>query len=82
MPVFFGIIATVVLTVIAVVVFGVWGAPFSLIIGVLAILYVAKATKSNGEPAVTMERGRRQEPTGMPRPASGNSQTANERVGQ
>ena len=82
MPVFFGIIATIILTVIAVVVFGVWGAPFSLIIGVLAILYVAKATKGDGESAVKLERGRRTEPTGMPRHSSGSAQTANERVGQ
>jgi len=82
MAVFFGVLVTIALTVLAVVIFGVWGAPFSLIIGALIVWYLAKARKEGGEPAVQMERGRRTEPTGMPRHASGDARTANESVGQ
>ncbi len=81
MPVFFGVIAFAVLTFIAVTVFGIWGMPFSLVIGAVLIAYLLSARK-HGESVATVERGRRQEPTGMPRKASSGTETANERVGQ
>ncbi len=81
MPMFFGVIAFAVLTFVTVTVFGIWGMPFSLIIGAILIAYVLSARKS-GQPVATVERGRRQEPTGMPRKASSGAETANERVGQ
>ncbi len=75
-------IVILVLTAVAVVLFGIWAGPFSLILGGLFIAYVMAARKDDGSPAVAMERGRRTEPTGMPRHSSGSAQTANERVGQ
>ncbi len=81
MPAFFGVLATVVLGAIAIVVFGVWGFPFTLVIAAVAIAYVVSARKRNGSVA-TVERGRTQEPTGMPRKAPGGAETANERIGQ
>ena len=82
MPAFFGVLVIVALTAVAIVLFGIWGAPFTLIIGGLFLAYLLSARKEGGEPAVTIERGRRTEPTGVPRHASGSAQTANERVGQ
>jgi hypothetical protein len=82
MSVFFGVIVILVLTAVAVVLFGIWAGPFSLILGGLFIAYVMAARKDDGRPAVSLERGRRTEPTGMPRHSSGSAQTANERVGQ
>ena len=81
MPVFFGVIAFAVLTFIAVTVFGIWGMPFSIFIGALLIGYVISARRS-GQPVATVERGRQQEPTGMPRKSASGAETANERVGQ
>ncbi len=81
MPVFFGVIAFAVLTFIAVTVFGIWGMPFSIFIAAILIGYVISARRS-GQPVATVERGRKQEPTGMPRKASSGAETANERVGQ
>ena len=78
---FFGVIAFAVLTFVTVTVFGIWGMPFSLVIGAVVIAYVLSARKS-GQPVATVERGRRQEPTGMPRKSTSGVETANERVGQ
>ena len=59
-----------------------WGLPIALVLGVLAAIYIAQSRKSAGPRAGTIETGRRQEPTGMPRKSSGGAETANERVGQ
>ena len=81
MPAFFGVLVTVVLGVIAVVVFGVWGFPFTLIIAALVVAYVVAARKRDGSVA-TVERGRSAELTGIPRKSPGGVETANERQGQ
>ena len=81
MPAFFGVLVTVVLGVIAVVVFGIWGFPFTLIIAALVVAYVVAARKRDGSVA-TVERGRSAEPTGIPRKSPGGVETANERQGQ
>ena len=81
MPAFFGVIVTVVLGVIAVILFGIWGFPFTLIIGALFLGYIVSARKRGGSVA-TVERGRTTEPTGMPRKSPGGVETANERQGQ
>ena len=81
MPAFFGVLATVVLGVIAVVIFGVWGFPFTLILAGVVLAYLVSARKRDGSVA-TVERGRPQDPTGMPRKSPGGAETANERVGQ
>ena len=59
-----------------------WGLPFLAIAGVLALIHVTASRQSEGPNAGAIERGRRQEPTGMPRKATGDAETANERVGQ
>ena len=81
MPAFFGVLVTVILGVIAVALFGVWGFPFTLVIAVLVVGYLVAARQRNGSVA-TFERGRGTEPTGMPRSSSGGVETANERQGQ
>jgi len=58
-----------------------WGLPILVVAGLLAALHIAGSRKSAGPEAGTIERGRR-EPTGAPRKASGDAETANERVGQ
>jgi len=59
-----------------------WGLPFLAIAAVLALIHVMASRKSAGPDAGTIERGRRAEPTGTPRKATGDADTANERVGQ
>jgi hypothetical protein len=59
-----------------------WGLPIALVLGVLAVVYVVQSRKSAGPDAGKIEKGRRREPTGEPRKASGGAETANERVGQ
>ena len=81
MPAFFGVLVTVVIGVVSVVVLGVWGFPFTLVIGALFLAYFISARQRNGSVA-TVERGRTTEPTGMPRKSPGGVETANERQGQ
>ncbi len=81
MVAFWGVLATVILGALSVVIFGIWGLPVMLVIVPAAIAYVLAARKRDGSVA-TIERGRPQEPTGMPRKAPGGADTANERVGQ
>ena len=81
MPAFFGVLVTAILGVIAVTLFGIWGFPFTLVIAALFLGYIVSARRRHGSVA-TIERGRRQEPTGMPRKSPGGADTANERVGQ
>ena len=74
-------IVTVVLGVIAVLLLGVWGFPFTLIIAALAFGYVFAARKR--DPSVgRIESGRTPEPTGRPRASTGGAETANQRQGQ
>ena len=81
MPAFFGVLVTVIIGVVTVVLLGVWGFPFTLVIGALILGYIVAARRRDGSVA-TVERGRPMEPTGMPRKSSGGVETANERQGQ
>ena len=58
-----------------------WGAPIALVfaLGMLAYTLIARRQ----DPSVgVIERGRRAEPTGVPRKSSSEAETSNERVGQ
>jgi membrane protein implicated in regulation of membrane protease activity len=58
-----------------------WGGLVVLIAGVLFLVYLASARKS--DPSVgTIERGRRTEPTGQVRSGSAGVETSNQRQGQ
>jgi hypothetical protein len=58
-----------------------WGGLIVLIAGILFLFYLASARKS--DPSVgTIERGRRQEPTGQVRSGSPGVTTSNQRQGQ
>jgi hypothetical protein len=81
MPAFFGVLVTVIIGVVTVVLFGVWGFPFTLVIGALILGYIFTARKRDGSVA-TVERGGRPEPTGVPRKSPGGVETANQRQGQ
>jgi hypothetical protein len=59
-----------------------WGLPILVVAAVLALIHIMSTRKTAGPDAGTIERGRRTEPTGTPRKASGDAETANERVGQ
>jgi hypothetical protein len=59
-----------------------WGLPILAVAAVLALIHIMSSRRSRGPRAGTIERGRRTEPTGTPRKASGDAETANERVGQ
>jgi hypothetical protein len=72
----------VALGVVALFVLAWWGLPILAVAGVLLLIHVMSSRKSEGARAGTIERGRRNEPTGAPRKASGDAETANERVGQ
>jgi hypothetical protein len=58
-----------------------WGAVILVLAAIGFFAYVTLARKS-GEPVGAIERGRRREPTGVPRSSSAGAETANERVGQ
>ena len=67
--------------VIAAIVASYWGGLIALVLGVAFILYAARARQ--GDRSVgTIERGRRQEPTGTVRSGSAGVETANQRQGQ
>jgi uncharacterized protein (DUF58 family) len=58
-----------------------WGGAIGLVLGILLILYLVSARKT--DPSVgTIERGRRQEPTGTVRSGSPGVTTSNQRQGQ
>ena len=59
-----------------------WGLPILAIAALLAVVHVMSSRKAAGPDAGTIERGRRAEPTGTPRKASGDAESANQRVGQ
>lgn len=70
------------LGVVALFVLAWWGLPILAVAAALALVHVMSTRKTAGPDAGTIERGRRTEPTGTPRKASGGAETANERVGQ
>ena len=80
MPAFFTSALLVILGIVAVVLFGVWGFPVVLLAILVGVGYLIAARRSDSSIG-TIERGRKIEPTGKPRKASGGD-TANERVGQ
>jgi hypothetical protein len=57
-----------------------WGSVIAVIGGAIVLAYIAIARRENPEVG-TIESGRR-EPTGTPRKATADAETANERVGQ
>ncbi len=81
MLVFALILAGLVLSAVSVAFFSIWGLPVVLLT-VLAIAGYLAAARKEGSSVATIERAKVKEPTGMPRSASGGSQTANERQGQ
>jgi hypothetical protein len=78
---FFGVIVLAVIGAASIALFGVWGFPFTFILAAFFVAYLLSARKGDTS-AARVETGGTQEPTGMPRKASGGAQTANERVGQ
>ena len=74
-------VIVVIIAVVALFIGAWWGAPIALVLGVVAALYMARARKEDASVG-TIESGRRNEPTGVPRKCSGGAETANERVGQ
>jgi hypothetical protein len=80
MPLFFAIAAGAALSVIALLVFSLWGLPFVVLAVAALLTYVVVARRQDGSVA-TIERGKATEPTGRPRKASGGAGTANERIG-
>jgi hypothetical protein len=58
-----------------------WGGAIALVLGILFLLYVASARR-NDRSVGTIERGRRQEPTGQVRSGSAGVETSNQRQGQ
>jgi hypothetical protein len=79
---YFIVAIVVVVGIIATLVFGVWGLPVFLVALVIGVGYVLLARRGSGEPVGTVQRGPRNEPTGVPRKARADAETANERVGQ
>jgi hypothetical protein len=80
LPILAAILAA--LGVVALFVLAWWGLPILAVAAVLALIHVMSSRKSAGPDAGAIERGRRTEPTGAPRKASSDAETANERVGQ
>lgn len=84
MLVFGLIIAVLVLGVLAVSIFSIYGIPvvLLLLLGLGAFLLVGSKKKGGLSELGTIERTKRHEPTGRPRPSTGNTDTANHRQGQ
>ena len=80
MPAFFTTALIVVVGVVSVLIFGVWGFPVVLLALLAGGIYLVAARRNHSSIGV-VERGRKVEPTGKPRSAHGGD-TANERVGQ
>ncbi len=80
MPVFGVILALGVISVASVLIFSIWGLPVVAIAVLAAIIFLVVGRKGDKSIGV-VERGRKVEPTGRPRKASGGAETANERVG-
>ena len=81
MSVLFGIIATIILGIIAVAVFSIWGIPFVVLLLVILGTYLVLGRQKDGSVG-RLEHTKPREPTGIPRKGHGDAQTANERVGQ
>ncbi len=81
MPLLFAIIATVVISALALALFSIWGLPVIVATVLVLALYVVMGRRGDGTVG-TFEKQRQPEPTGTPRKASGAADTANERVGQ
>ena len=79
MPIFFALLVGGVLSVFALLVFSVWGLPVVVVVVVGLLAYLVAGRRRDASVG-TIERGRRPEPTGRPRKASG-GETTNERVG-
>jgi len=75
------ILAALVLIVLAVSVFSVWGIPVAVVI-VIGLAVSLVSARKRGSSLGTVERTKKPEPTGRPRPASGSAETANHRQGQ
>jgi hypothetical protein len=81
MVVFALLIALIVLGLIATAVFSIWGIPFVVLFLAVLGAYIVSARRK--DPSVgRLEHVKPKEPTGVPRKASGDAQTSNERVGQ
>jgi hypothetical protein len=73
--------ALLVLGLLAAAIFTVWALPFVGVIAIAIVAYLVVARR--GDPSVaTIERGRRNEPTGTVRSATGRTETTNQKVGQ
>jgi hypothetical protein len=81
MVIFALILAGLVLGVLSVALFSIWGLPIALLI-VIGLAVALATAKKNDRSLGTIERTKRPEPTGRPRPASGSAETANHRQGQ
>ena len=80
MPLFV-LVLTIVLGVGALLIFSIWGIPVVIIALLMAAAYFLFFRAEGGRSIGVIERGKRVEPTGRLRKASGGAQTANERVG-
>lgn len=81
MVIFALILGGLVLSAVSVALFSIWGLPV-VMLTVLAIAGYLAVARKEGTSVATIERAKVKEPTGMPRPAAGAAQTANERQGQ
>jgi hypothetical protein len=80
MPLFFALLVGAVLSVVALLIFSVWGLPVVAVVVLALVAYLIAGRRGDGSVG-TIERGRRPEPTGRPRKATGGAQPTNERVG-
>ena len=81
MPIMFGILAVLVLALLATALFTIWALPFVGAAAIAAVAYLLVARRK--DPSVgAIERGRGTEPTGRPRQSRAGAETSNERVGQ
>jgi len=81
MPAFGLILALGVISVASVLIFSIWGLPVVAVAVLAAVVFLLVGRKGDSSIG-TIERGRKVEPTGRPRKASGGAETANDRVGQ
>jgi uncharacterized protein (DUF58 family) len=81
MVVFALLIALVVLGILAVAIFSIWGIPFVVLLLAILAGYLIAARRKDASVG-RLEHAKPKEPTGIPRKGSGDTQTSNERVGQ
>ena len=77
----FTVIVVAIIGVISLLIFSVWGIPVVVLSILIGAAYLLFARRGSGPSVGAFERGKRIEPTGRPRKASGGADTANERVG-